>query len=317
MAKIEFRKEALERLQSPDHLDRPFVLIERRIWLIVVVGVVLTAATVIWAFLARLPVEVEAAGLFLLEGELTQIVAEGEATIVEVFVKDGDDVAKGQRLARLQAPKLENELAKAKADLAVFQGPTKAQAENHMAFLEREHERVTNITSPVEGVVLELMRLPVSPVKPGDTLMILSPKGDLRKDLVAHALVSQEFGKRIQIGMPVKMEVAGYNKSRYGFVQGKVRFVELLPTSGEAVLAYFKIPEIADALKKSVSGAPFYIEIQPELSETNQSGYAWTSVDPGVVISAGTFFKGYILIDENRPIDYVIPIFERILWQNE
>ena len=88
MAKQMFRQEALERLQSPEELDRLLVVVDRKAWFILVTLIALCAAGIGWAVFGRIPITVDGLGVLVNPGNVRgiQSPATGQVTVVQVRI---------------------------------------------------------------------------------------------------------------------------------------------------------------------------------------------------------------------------------------
>ena len=76
-----FRKAALERLASPEQLDKMIKITSPMVWLSTVAIVVVIAVTVIWAFVGRLPEKVDISGLYTSNAQVQSIYAPANGKI--------------------------------------------------------------------------------------------------------------------------------------------------------------------------------------------------------------------------------------------
>ena len=67
MARQVYRKAALERISSPEQLDKMIVITSPTLWLAVLGGIVIVAAALLWSVFGRLPISVETTGVFVSE----------------------------------------------------------------------------------------------------------------------------------------------------------------------------------------------------------------------------------------------------------
>lgn len=102
MANI-YRKAALDKLSSPEQLDKAIKIIPPSFWIAVIGGVVILAVLLAWSIVGRLPVKVTADGMYMGSGGLQSVVAEADGIVQDVFVREGDEVERGQILAQLDA----------------------------------------------------------------------------------------------------------------------------------------------------------------------------------------------------------------------
>ncbi len=95
-----FREAALERLSSPDQLDRLVTLTRPRAWIAVLTIGVLLAAVTAWGFLGRSPTLVDSRGIIMpVDGDLTYAVSYGGGTLEALHVAPGDSIEAGQVVA--------------------------------------------------------------------------------------------------------------------------------------------------------------------------------------------------------------------------
>lgn len=93
-----FRKTALDRLSSPEQLDRLITVTSPRIWLTVIsIGVVL-ACGVLWGVFGTIPVKVDTSGILISSGGVSSIPSTVNGQITDVRVRSGDEVKKGDTL---------------------------------------------------------------------------------------------------------------------------------------------------------------------------------------------------------------------------
>lgn len=98
MANI-FRKTSLDRLSSPEQLDRLITVTSPRIWLtIITIGVVL-ACGILWGIFGTIPVKVDTSGILISSGGVSQIPTTVSGKVTDVRVSNGDEVQKGDTLA--------------------------------------------------------------------------------------------------------------------------------------------------------------------------------------------------------------------------
>ena len=64
-----FRKEALERLQSPDQLDQLLFVVKPQAWLLLAVVTLLCSVAVAWSILGRIPITINGAGALIHPGK--------------------------------------------------------------------------------------------------------------------------------------------------------------------------------------------------------------------------------------------------------
>ena len=112
-----FRQAALDRLASPEQVDRPLRVVGGAGWLALAVLLLGLAGFLIWVVSATAPVKVQARGIMIASGGLEQIIANTQGRLKSVDIRRGDIVAAGQVVATFEQTELGRELETAQAKL--------------------------------------------------------------------------------------------------------------------------------------------------------------------------------------------------------
>lgn len=94
-----FRKSALEKLSSPEQLDRAIVIAPSSLWVALAGGAMIVAGALLWGVFGRLPVNVEANGIYMRGDHTGGVYSEVAGMITDVEVEVGDQVKRGQVVA--------------------------------------------------------------------------------------------------------------------------------------------------------------------------------------------------------------------------
>jgi HlyD family secretion protein len=110
-----FRQTALARLNNPEQLDRLLTVTTSRSWIALAAFLLLILTAVAWSLIGTLPTYATGRGLMINQGGYIQdATAPGPGTLAEIFVKLGDEVTKGQIIARLVSPSTKEQMASAR-----------------------------------------------------------------------------------------------------------------------------------------------------------------------------------------------------------
>lgn len=93
-----FRRKSLDRLSSPEQLDKMIVINSPMTWLALAGGAIIIAIVVIWGILGRVPITEEGNGILLTESVLTSVYAKTEGVVTKTYVSSGDQVEEGDLL---------------------------------------------------------------------------------------------------------------------------------------------------------------------------------------------------------------------------
>lgn len=114
-----FRQAALDRLSSPDQLDRAIVITDPRGWIVAATLGILLAALVIWGFAGSLPTNVQGKGILISQGgRVVAAMSPAAGQIDALLVRLGDTVAEGQPIARVAQLDVRTKLDNARILLA-------------------------------------------------------------------------------------------------------------------------------------------------------------------------------------------------------
>ncbi|MBK5969999.1 MULTISPECIES: NHLP bacteriocin system secretion protein [Thiorhodovibrio] len=161
------------------------------------------------------------------------------------------------------------------------------------------------VTSPVAGVVTELDLAPGAMVEVGQLVAVVEQWGETL-NAVGYFAVGQ--GKQIQTGMEAEVSPLSVERDRYGSLLARVEAVSLLPVTEDALVARLGNQTLAQTLLQG--GAPISVTLSLIKDEKTQSGLQWTSSQgPPVTITPGDTAAVSVVVREQRPIEFVIPLF--------
>ena len=105
-----FRKVALDRLASPEQLDKLLQVTRPRSWIALVALGCLVGSAVVWGFEGSIPSRVSGQGILLKSGGVMEIAAGAGGRITDIAVNVGDVVREGQVVARIAQPDILNRI---------------------------------------------------------------------------------------------------------------------------------------------------------------------------------------------------------------
>ena len=117
-----FREESLERLSSPERLDRLMQIVDRRDWLPLSTLGALVVAAIVWSIFGRIPVNVTSKGLLILPRRVVNIQSPVEGQLKNLEVKPGDCIEKDEVIATIDPFEIRQKLQLERETLAQLQG---------------------------------------------------------------------------------------------------------------------------------------------------------------------------------------------------
>lgn len=116
-----FRKEALDRLSSPERLDQLMQVVHPKKWIpLTAMGAVITAG-LLWSVWGRIPMTVAGQGVIVYPSKVVAVQSASAGRILTVNVRVGDQVKKGQVIATIDQTELQKNLQLAHSKLAQLQ----------------------------------------------------------------------------------------------------------------------------------------------------------------------------------------------------
>jgi len=98
-----YRKSVLEKLSSPEQLDKMITIISPSFWIAAIGGGTIVVAALIWSIFGKLPVNINVNGIYMNRDGIHSVYSENAGVIEEVLVKEGQFIEKGDVIARIDS----------------------------------------------------------------------------------------------------------------------------------------------------------------------------------------------------------------------
>jgi HlyD family secretion protein len=116
-----FRKTSIERLSSPERLDQLMRVVSPKSWLPLLALGSVVASAVVWSIYGRIPITVEGRGVLIYPSRVVSLQSIGEGQVIDLKVKVGDVVKRGDILATIDQIDLRKQLQLQRNKLAQLQ----------------------------------------------------------------------------------------------------------------------------------------------------------------------------------------------------
>lgn len=268
---MQFRQQALAKLQSPEELDLPVRFARPQGWLVMAVTVVVIAAASVWAVTGSVASTVSAPailthgqGSYILQspvaGQVTQVIAKegvrlpADSPVLKVRTADGDTVVRTVAAGRITA-------------LAATIGQIISTGANVAAV-----EKVAHAGDP----------------------------------LYATVYVPAENAASIPEDAAVDLTVSSVPTQEYGVLRGHVKSVDRSAQSAQQIAAFLGDSQLGEQFTKD--GRPVAVLVTLDKSKGTKSGYRWSSADgPPFALTSMTVASGSIRLADQRPVDWLLP----------
>jgi multidrug efflux pump subunit AcrA (membrane-fusion protein) len=268
---LQFRQQALAKLNSPEELDLPVRLARPQGWLVLCVTLVAVAAACVWAVTGSVASTVTAQavlthgqGSYVLQspvaGQVTAVLAEqgqllpANAPVIKVRTGQGDSVVRTVAAGRITA-------------LAATIGQIISTGANVAAV-----EKVAHTSDP----------------------------------LYATVYVPAQKAAGIPAGAAVDLTVSSVPAERYGVLRGHVKSVDRTAQSAQQIAAYLGDSQLGEQFTKD--GRPVAVLVRLDTSRATKSGYRWsTAHGPPFRLDSMTLATASIRLADQHPVDWLLP----------
>lgn len=324
MDKEIFRQDPLEKLTSPEELQERLTIVSFKNWIALGVLAILLLCVILWSIFGKIPVIAEGKAIVFDTDRISFIYSEMSGSVVDLKVKQGEDVTGNQVLAVLGNSAIESEIrekkiliTKLESYLGQSNGENSAQVEDRQIQLLMEQARLETlqfamdqsiIKAPGPGKIIDVEIVKGERVEPGKVLMWLQAPAKPDQKINIYGILPFEDGSRIRAGMSVKVALSSIPLTQYGYLLGTVKevFPYLTPLE-PGPLTMFPSEELQAYV--SHQKAFVIIKIEPLTDPKNPTHYQWTSTEtPPYPIAEGVKGTVKVTLDIKRPISFLIPI---------
>ena len=275
-----YRKSALEKISSPEQLDKALTVTSPMSWLALAAVTLIIVVTTIWSFVGRLPVTVTASGIVASPDNTNAVYSMDSGTITAILVTPGTHIYVNTPVA---------------------------------ICLTTTGESKT-IYSDQVGVVGAILVKENDTVTQGKAILRLTPQVNSRQVTVLYVKLSD--AKKLKLGgedVRVKIYLASADSQSSGYLMGRIVCIDSYATSQED-MAYVvgSGNSLINAFQSD--GSPVVAvtcEFYPD--EESVSGYYWSN-EKGMKkdVTNGSLVTGKIIVQEVRPITKLFYKLEEI-----
>jgi HlyD family secretion protein len=209
-----------------------------------------------------------------------------------------------------------NELLRSDREILSVQGEIDALERENRSLQARMDVRA-ELKAVESGRVVEVIKSPNDTVAENDPLLRIEPDvrpghGFCGGDLHAIVYVSAATAARVRPGHPARVSPAGVKKEEYGFIPGRVEWIASRPASTDDMTEKLKNDQLVRAF---MAAGPVF---EARVCLDHEAGGAanrlrWSSSrGPQMAIDAGSTCAASVVVEERRPMTYVIPAIRRV-----
>ncbi|MEV5608525.1 HlyD family efflux transporter periplasmic adaptor subunit [Streptomyces sp. NPDC052225] len=266
---MQFRQQALSKLQSPEALDLPVRLARPQGLLALAVTVVVMAAASAWAVTGSVSSTLKASGILTYGQGSYVLQSPVTGQVTGLYVREGRRVAA------------------------------------HAPLLKVRTERGDRVVRAIDaGRVTALVARMGSVVTTGADVATLERTSSAHDPLLALLYVPATSAANVPAGAPVDLTVPAAQS--YGVLRGTVKAVGRAAQTKRQVTDTLGDGDLAAQFTKGGSRVPVVVKLTKSAATT--SGYAWSSQGgPPYALTSMTLATGAVHLAEQRPIDWLLP----------
>lgn len=265
MAKL-YRKSALERMASPEQLDKALKVTSPLSWLPLGGVTLIIVVTAIWSVMGRIPVTITTNGIIASPVNTNAVYTENAGTVDSVYVSVGDEIRPGDEVALVEAS-------------------------NGSAYTIKSDQIGTASVVDISAG---------DTVGQGVPVLYVSPEAASRQVVVCYVNVADV--KKISRGMPAYVYLNSVDSQRYGHMKARVINIDEHAASNKGMNYVLGEDNNLSSFFTS-SGAVAAVTCELSLSEESASGYAWSNKrGKELNVTNGSLVSVQIIMEEISPI---------------
>jgi hypothetical protein len=317
------KKSALQRLTSPDQINRRLKVITFKGWIAIATVGVIVFSILFWSVIGRIPTNVQGRAIVFDPDRSLSIRAEIPGAIEEIYVKVGDTVEKGAKLASLKNSQLATESIERQIVIDSLQkflelntdlnASEKTEIEKEILLAKARLEAIQislqneTVLAPQKGNVVDINTPVNGSVEEGTALLWLEVPRNQEKQKI-FAVFPRQAGELIQEKMSVQLTFNSVNSQKYGQLFGTVTKVfPYFSSLDQGPLRRLPSDELRTYLEQGEIGAVI-VAIEPITDPSTPTGYKWSTLEgPPFALPEGSIGTAKVVTEVKRPISYLIP----------
>lgn len=261
-----YRKSSLERISSPEQLDKVLKVTSPMSWLALLGITLIIVVTVIWSIVGTIPVTITAPGIVSSMVGSNAVYTQESGTVVSVRVRAGDEIHLGDPVL------------------------TYKNAANE----------IETIYSDQVGTVASLVVKKDDTFTPGSEIIRVTPTIQTSQMIVCYVPLAQ--AKKLERGMQVNVSLDSLDSQSYGNMVARVINIDAYAASVSGMASVIGSGNNLDAaFTKNGAVVAVACELYPDANTL--SGYYWSNEKgASVVVTNGSLVTAKIVTEEVAPI---------------
>lgn len=261
-----YRKSSLERISSPEQLDKVLKVTSPMSWLALIGITLIVVVTVVWSIIGTIPVTITTSGIVSSPVGCNAVYAQESGTVVSVRVRVGDELHLGDPVL------------------------TYKNANNE----------VETIYSDQVGTVATLVVSIGDALTPGNEVIRVTPSAEGNQIIVCYVPLAQ--AKKLERGMKVNISLDALDSTSYGYMVARVINIDAYATSVDGMSEVLgSNNNLSSIFTQNGAVVAVACELYPD--NNTSSGYYWSNPKGAeVTVTNGSLVTAKIVMEEVAPI---------------
>lgn len=268
-----YRKAALDRLSSPEQLDKMIIITPPRLWVALCGAVIVIASLLVWSILGHITEFQDVSGIYINVEGVQNTYCNSTGIVEEILIGKGETVREGDPLYCIK---------------------------------ESETNLISQLKANCSGVVYDVGCQKGQIVTTGEKIAEIKKGTEEASQMKIVCYVPITVGKKMQEGMPVIIMPMTVNTQEYGHMTGKIETVGTYAVDETEMLNTIGNTNLVQAFESQ--GACVEMVIALDEDSNTQSGYMWSNKKgKDVVITDQTPVAAKVVVDKKAPIELLVP----------
>jgi len=260
-----YRKSALEKISSPEQLDKALTITSPFSWIVLIGIAVAVVASIVWSILGTIPVTVSAQGIVAPKVGTNAVYAADSGTVVSVSARAGSELHIGDELCRYRT----------------------------------SGNEIRTVYSDQVGEVSDVLVENGMPINPGSEIVRVAPKTENHQVAVCYVPLSQVA--KLERGMTVQVYLDGVDSQSKGHMTARITNIDAYAANNTGMASVLGADNNLIAVFQQY-GAVVAVACEFYPGST-VSGYYWTNEKGGdVAVPNGALISAKITTQEVAPI---------------
>ena len=262
-----YRKSALEKISSPEQLDKALTVTSAMSWIVLIAITLILVVTIVWSIIGTIPVTVTTNGIVASPVSTNAVYTPESGSLTSVLVYPGSELRIGDPIASYKTG----------------------------------NGDVKTIYSDQVGTVTEVLVKSGDTITQGNEVIRVSPKANSSQVIVCYVKLSD--AKKIERGMQVSISLSSAESQTYGHMLARVINIDSYVSSSKGMSYVLGTDNNLAATFQKDGAAVVAVTCELYPDSSTSSGYYWSNEKGSKLdVTNGSLVSAKVVVEEVRPI---------------